>query len=295
MKRTKHELYSTDSLYGEDVIERPTKCIKLEHPALELNLSGETLSPLFLKSLSHLCANVVSLNLSCCNYVTDEDLALLMDFNNPNTYLRFLDLSYTQVTDRGIALISTKCPNLSSVNFTGCLEITDVSLSYLAQNCKKIQSLVLPGCPRISDIGIQLIAQEAKHHLRILDLNDCTRISDKAILFLGHYCPSLSSLRLKNTSITVPVLFKLLSRLHLTELNIQSLPITDSLLVVLARMQQTLRVLDISFCSRVTIAGLKHVINKLEFLCELQVFGLAVPDMDLETLRQSHASLSLSF
>jgi len=294
MKRTKHELLTT-SLYGGEDVERPTKCMKLVKPSLELNLSGSTLSRLFLQSLSNLCSNVVSLNLSCCNYVTDEDLALLMDFKAQNTQLRLLDLSYTQVTDTGIAAISNKCPNLSSVNLTGCLEITDVSLSFLAQNCKKIQNLIVSGCSRISDIGVQLIAQETKHHLRILDLNDCSRISDKALLFLGHYCPSLSCLRLKNTNITLSVLFKLLARLQLTELNIQSLPITDSLLVVLARMQPTLKVMDISFCSRVTINGLKHVTEKLEFLCELHMFGLAVPDVDLDTLRQSNLSLSLSF
>jgi len=296
MKRQKQEPYTTEAgdYLGED-IERPTKCMKLAKPALELNLSGYPISRLLLQSLSAVCANVVSLNLSCCNYVTDADLALLINFHSPNTNLRFLDLSYTQITDTGIAAITNKCPNLTSVNLTGCLEITDVSMSFLAQNCKKLQILIVSGCPRIGDIGVQLIAQEAKHHLRILDLNECSRISDKALMYLGHYCPALSCLRLKNTSISVPVLFKLLSRLQLSELNIQSLPITDSLLIVLARMQQTLRILDISFCSHVTINGLKHVIEKLEFLCELHVFGLAVPDVDLNTLKLSHISLSLSF
>jgi len=294
MKR-KHELLhtSTEPSYCD---EPPTKVLKLVKPALELNLAGSTLSRLFLQSLSPLCANVASLNLSCCNYVTDDDLALLMNFHT-NTQLRFLDLSYTQVTDTGIAAISNKCPNLSSVNLTGCLEITDVSLSFLAQNCKKLQNLVVSGCPRIGDIGIQLIAQEVKHHLRVLHLNDCPRITDKSLLYLGHYCPHVSCLHLKNTSVSVPVLFKLLSRLQLTELNVQSLPITDSLLIALTRLQPTMKVLDISFCSRVTITGLKHVIEKLEFLCELHVFGLAVPDLDLEALRISlhSSSLSISF
>jgi len=235
------------------------------------------------------------MNLSCCNYLTDEDLSLLMDYHLPNPHLRCLDLSFTQVTDTGIASISTKCPNLSSINLSGCLSITDVTLSYLAQNCKKLQSLVLSGCPRVGDIGIQLIAQEVKHHLRILDLNDCSRISDKALVYLGHYCPSLTCLRLKNTGISVPVFFKLLSRLHLTELNIQSLPATDSFLFALTRLQPTLKIIDLSFCSRISLVGLKHTVEKLEFLCELHIFGSSVQDLDVEQLRLSNSSLSLSF
>jgi len=294
MKRTAHELYRTESgFYCEDVHQRPTKCAKLLQPSLELNLSGSVLSRLFLKSYS--MSGVVSLNLSCCNYATDEDVALLMDFDIPNANLRFLDLSYTQVTDTAIAAISTKCPNLSSVNLSGCPQISDVSLSYLAQNCKKLQSLVVSGCTRIGDIGVQLIAQETKSHLRVLDLNDCSLVSDKALVFLGHYCPNLSCLRLRNTKLSVSVLFKLLSRLHLSELNVQGLQITDNLLAVLTRLQQTLKILDLSFCSRVTLPGIKHVIAKLEFLSELHAFGLTVPDVDLEKLRQSAPSLSLSF
>jgi len=294
MKRTKYEsVYDVEtSLDSED--ERPTKCLKLVHNPLELNLNGSTLTRHSLTYYSDLLGSVVSLTLSCCNYLTDDFLALLLALDSyPN--LLCLDLSYTQITDTGIISIATKCPNLSSIVLNGCLGITDVSLSFLAQHCKRIQVLSVSGCPRIGDIGVQLIAQESKLHLHVLDVNDCPRISDKTLLYLGHYCPGITCLRLKNTSVSAPVLYKLLSsRLHLTELNVQGLSLTDTFLVVLSRFQlSSLKLLDISFCTHLSFSCLEQVLEKLVLLEEVHMFGLPTTDTELEAIRHSNPSISI--
>lgn len=188
--------------------------------------------------------------------------------------IKILNVSHTQITDSAVKVLAMKCPKLTSIDLSGCLEITDVSLSFLAQNCKSLNDLKVAGCPRIGDTGIQLIAQEVKRNLCSLDLNDCALVTDKALMYLGYYCENLSCLRLKNTRVSVGVLAKLLPRIHLNELNVQGLQITDAFLVALCRFQQTLRVFDISFCYRVTLNGICKVIQDLDFLQELHMFGL---------------------
>jgi hypothetical protein len=204
-----------------------------------------------------------------------------------------VNISHTQVTDSGIKIIVSKCPNLKSIDMSGCQEITDVSLSLLAQHCKSLQELKASGCTQLGDTGAQLVAQEVKHNLRTLDLNDCPRISDKTLLFLGYYCPNLTCLRLKNTQVTVAVLSKLLSsRLRLSELDVQGLAITDAFLLLLLRYQQSLTKLDISFCYRVSVGGIQKIIEELDLLEELHLFGLMSRELlDNEDFKQLRVSI----
>ena len=297
MKRTKSELCI--DTFSED---RPSKCMRLGQlpshlPPVELNLSGSTLSSSLLRSLSPLCHGLMSMNLSYCNFDA-KDLVAFMDSHQQYPNLLSINLSYTQVTDKAIAALSAKCPSLISVNLSGCSEISDVALSCLAQHSgRNIQQLFVSGCSKVGDIGVQLIAQEAKSSLCLLDLNDCPKVSDKALVYLGHYCPSLSYLRLKNTGISVPVLFKFLSssKLCLSELNIQNFPLSDGLIGILARVQPTIKVLDISFCSRVSVNGLKLCLGSLQFLSDFHLFGVGIPDAQLEVLKQSYPSVSFYF
>lgn len=247
--------------------------------SFELDLSRSSSSPYQLK-LDEFSEHVVSLNLAYWNYLSDDDIiSLLGSKTELFPKIKTLNVSHTPISDSAVKLLTTKCPNLTSIDLSGCLEVTDVSLSFLAQNCKTLQDLNLNGCPKIGDTGVQLIAQEVKGHLLSLDMNDCPLISDKALMYLGYYCENLACLRLKNTHVSVGVLAKLLPRIHLKELNVQGVQITDAFLLALCRFQEkTLRVLDISFCYRVTLNGICKIIQDLGFLEELHMFGLTTTD-----------------
>lgn len=269
------------TLLDTDIDVRPTKIFKnlevLNDCSLELDLSHYAdHSAKLLKELSCLCSGVSGLNLSFWNYLTDHDLiSLLGNQNDSLPKIERVNISHTQVTDSGIRIIASKCPNLKRIDLSGCQEITDVSLSLIAQFCKNLQHLKASGCTQVGDTGVQLVAQEVKQQLRTLDLNDCPRISDKTLLYLGYYCPNLTCLRLKNTNVNVAVLSKLLSsRLHLNELDVQGLAITDAFLFLLLRSQQTLTRLNISFCYHVSVGGIQKIIEDLDLLEELHLFGL---------------------
>jgi len=273
--------------------ERPTKKRKLLASELELNLTGSCdLTPKLLRELSQLCPSLVSLNLSYCNYLTDEDVTLLL--GAPGTFpVRNISLSHTSITDEGIKYIVRKCPQLTSINLQACYNLTDLSLSLIAQHCKNVSELVLSGCHLISDTGAQLVAQEAKSNLILLDLNECTRITDKTLGYLGYYCPNVSFLRLKNTSVTPAFLAKLLPRLRITELNVQGIPITDSFLFHLAHFQHaTLRILDVGFCYHISIDGITRIVEEVNYLSDFSLFGLSLTNEEVSTLQSLHPNLS---
>jgi len=310
MKR-KH-IFDYDETLIYDIEERPSKLPREELrflvqddgdsvPCFQFNLSGSTsLSPKFLQTISTALhgPHVVTLNLSFCNYLTDNDIALLLGADTCNVTM--IDVSYTPITDLGAMIIASKCPRLSSVCFKGCQHITDVALSYLAQYCKQLQSLVVSECPSIGDIGVQLIAQEVKEHLITLHMDDCPKIhEDRTLLYLAHFCPHLASLHLKNSGLSMTLLAKLLSthRFILNDLHLQgNISITDSFLSLLCKYQNSLKTLDISFCPQITFQnGIKKLISNLPLLSEVHAFGLRISDTDCESMKLLHPSLSVFF
>jgi len=304
-----NEYHESTLIY--DVDERPAKLPREELcflddgdslPYFQLNLSGSTsLSPKFLQTLSTTLRgpHVVAVNLSFCNYLTDNDIALLLG-DEDHCNVTMIDLSYTPITDIGVMVIASKCPRLSSVCVKGCEHLTDVALSYLAQYCKQLQSVVVSECPNIGDIGIQLIAQEVKEHLLTLHMDDCPKIlEDRTLLYLAHFCPHLSSLHLKNSGFSMTILAKLLStqRFILTDLHLQgNLSITDSFLSLLCKHQKSLKTLDISFCPQITFQnGIRKLLSNLPSLSELHAFGLRISDVDCESMKLLPPSLSVFF
>jgi len=313
MKR-KHIAFDVfhDDTYIYDVDERPAKLPREELrylvqddgdslPCFQFNLSGSTsLSPKFLQTLSTALhgSHMVTLNLSFCNYLTDNDIALLLGDEYCNVTM--IDVSYTPITDVGVMIIASKCPRLISVCMKGCEQLTDVALSYLAQYCKQLQSVVVSECPNIGDIGIQLIAQEVKEHITTLHMDDCPKIhEDRTLLYLAHFCPQLSSLHIKNSGLSMTLLAKLLSthRFILTDLHLQgNLSITDSFLTLLCKFQKSLKSLDISFCPQITFQnGIRKLLSHLPALSELQAFGLRISEADGEYLKLLPPTLSVFF
>jgi len=281
--------------------ERPSKLRKLSPSTdgtLELDLSGScNLTPNLLQELSLLVPNLLSINLSCCNYLGDEDILILfsgLDTSPSQFSIQQIDLSHTQITDEGIKLIALKCPRLTTINLKGCLHITDMGLSLVSQYCKNLSHLVIADCARISDTGVQLVAQEAKQQLVLLDLNDCTQITDKTLAYLGYYCPNLSYLRLKNTSATSLMLTKLLPRVRITELNVQGVAgINDKFLFLLSRFQQAnLKRLDVSFCYQVSMEGINKVASEADLLSDVSLFGLSLPHTVVLRLQIQHPTIS---
>lgn len=56
------------------------------------------------------------------------------------------DRKSISITDDGLVMISTRCPNLSRLKLRGCREITDSGMIRFAQNCKSLRKLSCGSC-----------------------------------------------------------------------------------------------------------------------------------------------------
>jgi len=252
IKNVHVELRYNNTLCANDI-----NHLALSHPKItHLDLTGcYSLSHHVFPLITHYWGKtLLSLNLEWCYNLTEH--LHLAPPTTTHLMLRTLNLAHSKITDPGIRFFATRSPDLTNINLSGCVSITDLSLSVVAQFCKNVTTLNMSACTSITNYGLQLIAQEMKTNLRELNINECGQISGKLLNYLAFYCPNLSRLMIRETSISGEEIVNLCNVLQFTELNLHGLSLSDDHLCAIASAQISLEILDISFCPDLSISGI---------------------------------------
>ena len=130
------------------------------HRSAEIRDSG-------LKKLVKGCPVIGSMSLSCCTEITNVGVSYLVKFCS---LLYRLDLSFTGVTDIGLARLGEGCKALKHIVLKQLRSITDTGLLQLAQGCPKLEVVDLSGCVNITEKGITSLLQQCPG-LRRLECN----------------------------------------------------------------------------------------------------------------------------
>lgn len=213
--------------------------------------------------------NLESLNISYTN-LTDEGIAVL---TSGLKKLKDLNLeSCWQITDTGVALLS-RFENLKKLNLSGSTTwgkeslITDKSLFMIATFLPQLESLILTHCQKISDKGIAYLS--SLKQLKILNLWDCTHITDESLNTIKTSLKTLESLNLGLcNNITDQGLAGIEELKELKKLTLDRCSqLTDEALRYLTRNTQ-LNYLDVKRCSNITNKGLSYTaaLKELEHL-----------------------------
>jgi len=225
---------------------------------------------------------LTSLNLEFCHYVTDEDLTLLFGNNNKNDSPKMgkqdlvsLNLSYTNISDLGIRVISMSCPNLKILKLNGMKNISDLSLSMIAKYCGQLTHLDVQDCTNLTDYGVSILCQECKN-LENLNLNGCENVSNSIVSYICFYNRSLKNLDLRNTKINGDAIVYILANLvELENFKISGLPFrNENTCSMLLLNLKSLKSLDISFCHGLSKDFVCEIIRSYSCLEEIYLFGL---------------------
>ncbi|OXB71780.1 UNVERIFIED_CONTAM: hypothetical protein H355_005669, partial [Colinus virginianus] len=96
--------------------------------------------------------------------------------------LLYLNLSYTNITDGTLQLLSRSFPNLQYLSLAHCRKFTDKGLQYLGTGagCHKLIYLDLSGCIQISVDGYRNIANGCSG-IQDLLINEMPTLTDGCI------------------------------------------------------------------------------------------------------------------
>ncbi|KAG5245321.1 F-box/LRR-repeat protein [Salix suchowensis] len=231
-------------------------------------------------------SSLQSLNVCYCRKLTDKGLLAVAKGSQG---LRSLHLDGCKfVTDEVLKALSKNCPNLEELGLQGCTSITDCGLADLVSGCRQIHFLDINKCSNVGDSGVSTLL-------------DCFRVGNKSILSLARFCENLETLiiggcrdisdeSIKSLAVSCRSSLKNLRMdwclnisnssisCILTECrNLEALDIgcceevTDAVFHGLGAMgtEMRLKVLKISNCPKITVAGIGMLLdncNSLEYL-----------------------------
>lgn len=182
------------------------------------------------------------LGLQDCQKLTDR---ALKHVSSGLVHLKSINLSFCgNVTDSGIKFLS-KMPSLKDLNLRSCDNITNTSLGYLSEGGSRLEALDVSFCENIGDQGLHFLSHgmyslknvslsacsisdegltrlvTALHDITMLNIGQCSKITDKSLSEIGCKLKSLKCIDLYGcTSISTVGLEKIMQLPCLHTLNL---------------------------------------------------------------------------
>ncbi|MBT7088704.1 hypothetical protein HN928_07060, partial [bacterium] len=200
----------------------------------------------------------------------------LLNIKNPNTTvldfilqqvptnLPHLNLSGCYLTDASVEAIVRACPELRSLNLSGCTELRNPQIKL-----KLLTHLDLSGCYDLTDAAIQAIVENCPNLIN-LNLNRCHQITDATVGIIAKNCPKLKSLNLNGCNLKAPHI-KSKSLTHLTLKGCHQ--ITDEAIQAIAENCPNLISLDLNGCHQITDETIKAIAKYCPKLRNLNLSG----------------------
>ncbi|CAA0387236.1 unnamed protein product [Arabidopsis thaliana] len=233
---------------------------------------------------------VKHINLEFAQGVVDSHLKLVKtECPDALLSLEWLNLNVCQkISDNGIEAITSICPKLKVFSIYWNVRVTDAGIRNLVKNCRHVTDLNLSGCKSLTDKSMQLVA-ESYPDLESLNITRCVKITDDGLLQVLQKCFSLQTLNLYALSgFTDKAYMKISLLADLRFLDICGAQnISDEGIGHIAKCNK-LESLNLTWCVRITDAGVNTIANSCTSLEFLSLFGIVgVTDRCLETLSQT--------
>uniref|UniRef100_A0A452HR94 F-box domain-containing protein n=1 Tax=Gopherus agassizii TaxID=38772 RepID=A0A452HR94_9SAUR len=236
---------------------------------VRLNLRGcSSLHWPSFKSISE-CKNLQDLNVSECQGLNDESMRLISE---GCPALLYLNLSYTDITNGTLRLLSRSFSNLQYLSLAYCRKFTDKGLQYLGsgKGCHKLIYLDLSGCIQISVDGFRYIANSCSE-IKHLVINDMPTLTDKCIQALVEKCQQIMSVVFLDSPHLSDVAFKALAECKLVKVRIEgNNRITDLSFKLMSKSCPQIKHIYMADCQKITDVSLK-TISPLKYILVLNL------------------------
>ncbi|KAL1940001.1 hypothetical protein VTO73DRAFT_9336 [Trametes versicolor] len=174
---------------------------------------------------------------------------------------------------------------LHTLDLSHCVKLTDSAMLGIIAYAPHIQDLNLAGCIELSDRAIHAVCALG-NHLAVVDIRGLERVTDEGAFALATSCRRLQSVDISFiTKLSDLSVLEFASQPHLQRLAAAGLPLlTDEAAFFLAEHAFELQMLHLTFCSRITLDGVRAMLRRLTKLQHLGLSG--IPAMRRRGVRQ---------
>jgi len=266
-------------IYDESIVRIAERCpalrrIKLSHCVHLTDQSAIALA-------TH-CKVLLEIDLMNCHLITDN--ALLAIFQHCSELREFRINQCNNITDSAFthSALTTLPPGsyhqLRILDLTNVNGITDQSVAAIVEAAPKIRNLILNKCNKITDESVISICKLGRH-LHYLHLGHCDRLTDRSIIQLAHHCMRIRYLdlacciQLTDRAVMELAILPKLKRIGLVKCQ----NITDDAiysLTNLSRMTNSLERVHLSYCVKLTVQSITHLVSTCQRLTHLSLTGV---------------------
>ncbi|XP_070192734.1 F-box and leucine-rich repeat protein 13-like isoform X2 [Littorina saxatilis] len=190
-----------------------------------------------------------------------------------------------RISDLSMKMVGKLCPDLHHVYMADCQRLTDSTMKAFA-GCKDLTVLNIADCVRISDAGVRhLVDGPCSAKLRELNLTNCIRVGDMAMVNIHKRCHNLTYLNVNYCEHISAAGIELLGQTHsLVSLDISGCNCGDQGLSALGNNTR-LRDVCLSECTNITDLGLQkfaqqcHEIQRLDLSHCMQLTDGAIKNL----------------
>ncbi|XP_016445295.2 EIN3-binding F-box protein 1 [Nicotiana tabacum] len=233
--------------------------------------------------------SLASLSITLCRGVTDVSLEAVGKGCSNLKHMCLRKCCF--VSDGGlVAFARAATGSLESLLLEECNRITQAGILNAVSNFGKLKSLSLVKCMGVKDLPLQASLLSPCESLRSLSIRSCPGFGSTSLAMVGTLCPQLHHLDLSGlTGITDAGLLPLLemsSKAGLVKVNLTGcLNLTDEVVLSLARLHsETLEVLNLDGCRKVTDASLVAIADNCPLLNDLDVSKCSITDSGVAAL-----------
>ncbi|CAA7395634.1 unnamed protein product [Spirodela intermedia] len=228
-----------------------------------------------LKALASSAPQLSSINLGQCSLVTSAGVVSLLEQLKQSLVELFLDDCRIDATSVLPALQSLR--KLEVLSVAGVESVTDKFVHGLVSvHGPHMKELGFAGCRGVAAPSLREIGKSCPQ-LRSLDLRDLGKLNDRALAHLAGGCTSLWRLLLRRNAFSDKAVAALLQAAggSLAELSVNNIREASNFTAqaIAAQCASTLRVLDLSFCRKMTNEGLGLIADSCSHLHTLKLFG----------------------
>ncbi|KAI7728577.1 hypothetical protein M8C21_001095 [Ambrosia artemisiifolia] len=281
----------------------------------KVKLQSLNITDFSLAVIGHYGKSITNLSLIGLQTASQKGFWAMGSANGLQSLTSFTVVSCYGITDLSLEAIGKGCGFLKHMLVKKCCFVSDKGLTSFIEAAESLECLQLEECNRISQqgiygalksnlkslsivkcMGIKDFSQETPDltqcgSLRSLTIRDCIGFGNTTLAIIGLFCPQLQNLELSGLSgITDSGLFPILANCQtgLVKVNLSNcLNLTNKVVVDLARIHgETLKVLNLEGCRRITDESLASVSDYCLLLNDLDVSKCCITDNGLRCLSE---------
>jgi hypothetical protein len=282
-------------------------CPTLQH----LDLSNMAVTRISLKTMVERIEKLKSISLQRCSNIGENGLWWVLKslrslqsinvadsrrltgqcfFQAPGTLKEVFMSDCHHLTDKGVNLLSDRCPNLETIDISKCPNLTGEALSALTKNCRKLKKLRFVS---YSNKGVETAHFMTLSNLPLLEelvVNRHTSVTDQVLCEIGGYCPNLRYLSCEACHCVSDECTRYLAQCEQLEHVVLSYcdNFSDKGLLHLSKLHADLKKVVVRACQGITDEGVGQLCSLCPDLLELDVSGcLSVTDCVLPVLQEA--------